>query len=156
MAGRFIRTGGVVGPVRTGGGVERIGNVGGFVDVGRSPDVFINPDVPPVVKPVVVADNSQFIERVNLDQLAGVLRRPTKTLVISQSPPPGDQVPAGTPITLTLTVKQVIPLGSLGVGSALATKFTTVGALQDHIDADANAAAVKVVLAKGMDYQDLD
>jgi hypothetical protein len=166
MAGRFIRTGGGVvgggavgrvgaGGVVGGGAVERVGNVGEAFDIRRNPDVFINPDVPPVVKPVVVADNSQFIDRVNLAQLADVLRRPTKTLVVSQSPPAGDQVPAGTPITLTLTVKQVIPLGSLGVDQALATKFTTVGALEDHIDADANAAALRGVLTKGTAYQDL-
>ena len=151
MAGRFIRIGG------TGGAFEREISVRGteFAEVRGRPDIFIGGDAPPVVKPVVIADNSQFIDRVNLTQLVDVLRRPTRTLVVSQSPPPGDQVPAGTPITLTLTVKQVIPLGPLGIEAGLAQRFPTVGALQDHIDQAANGAALKEILAKGTAYQDL-
>jgi hypothetical protein len=150
MAGRSIRTG-------VGAGLERevLARRVDVTGVRGRPDIFIGADAPPQVKQVVIADNSQFIDRVNLTQLIDVLHRPTRTLVVSQSPPPGDQVPTGTPITLTLTVKQVIPLGTLGIEATLAQKFPTIGALQDHIDTSANGAALKEVLAKGTAYQDL-
>jgi hypothetical protein len=110
---------------------------------------------PPPPQKVIVADNSDFIDRVNARELIGILIRPTRTVVVAQSPAPGDQVPLGTPVTLTLTVKDILPLPILGVDPVVSGKFATVGALQNAIDANTSADALKQVLAKKQSYQDL-
>jgi hypothetical protein len=120
-----------------------------------APVLFTGAFDQPVVRKVVVSDNSPFIERVNTDVLAGKLKRPTKNVVVTQDPAPGEQVPLGTPITLTLTIKDIIPLDSLGVVGALATKFADAGQLGGAIDTSENASALKGVLAKKQKFEEL-
>jgi hypothetical protein len=118
------------------------------------PEAFTT--APPVnVRPVVVADNSKFIDRVKTSDLVDILVRPTKTIVVSQSPGAGEQVPLGTQITLTLTVKDVLPLGPLGVSPALAQKFATAGAFREAVDGAGDPDALKQALAGTTRYQDL-
>jgi hypothetical protein len=107
------------------------------------------------VRLVSVADNKPFIDRVNTGDLIGILKRPTKTVVVTQTPPAGEQVPLGTQITLTLAVKDTLPLGPLGVDPLLVGKFATAGALQDAVEAAPQAEALKEVLGAKASYQDL-
>ena len=109
----------------------------------------------PLVEKVVVRDNKPFLERVNESVLIGALKRPTKTVVVSQDPAPGEQVPLGTAITLTLTVKDVIPLDSLSVKPEVAATWATIGALQTAIDSAPNANVLKQVLARSESYEEL-
>jgi hypothetical protein len=93
----------------------------------------------------VIKDNAQFIDRVNLVELDKIITKPTRTIVVSQDPSPGDQVPAGTPVTLTLAPKDSLPLGVLGVSATLAGKFSHVAALESEVDKLPQAAKDVIV-----------
>src|SRR5262245_41822289 len=56
------------------------------------PELFLQPATMPVATPVVIADNSKFIDRVDLHELGDILVKPTKSVVISQNPAAGEQV----------------------------------------------------------------
>jgi hypothetical protein len=119
------------------------------------PELFLQPAMMPVATPVVIADNSKFIDRVDVKDLGDILVRPTKSVVVSQNPPPGEQVPLGTSVTITLTVKDTIPLQPLGVDDRVATKWLTVGGLTEAVDTSPNGDEVKDLLAKNTSYTDL-
>jgi hypothetical protein len=60
----------------------------------------------------VVRDNSEFVKIFDPAKVTTVFR-PTRTLVVSQSPRAGELVPVGTPIDLVVTVKESLPLDGL-------------------------------------------
>src|ERR1043166_6154964 len=89
----------------------------GLAKVGQQvtflPPVFI-PQPPAPVK-VTVPDNTMILDKVDFSGLLGTLKRPTRTVVVGQTPAPGDQVPLGTQVTLTLAVKEILPLSGFGL-----------------------------------------
>ena len=58
----------------------------------------------------------------------GTIRKPLRTIVVSQDPPAGTQVPFGTPVNITLASLGVIPLSTLKDPAGLT--FATVGDFQ--------------------------
>ena len=101
---------------------------------------------------LLLAANTKYLDRVNEDNLKAKLKRPTKTVVIAQDPDPSEQVPLGTQVTLTLAVKNQLPLDGLGASRTVADKWQTAGALEDAVE---KSAPVKAILEKEVDYADL-
>jgi hypothetical protein len=64
----------------------------------------------------------------------GNFRRPLTTIVVSQDPPAGTEVPFGTPVNITLASLGVIPLNILKDPAGL--KFGTVGDFHAALGAD--------------------
>jgi len=95
-----------------------------------------------------VADNSFFRSQVDTGKLNLSIIRPVKTVVVGQDPPPGDQVPAGTPVNLRVARIDDIPLSSLKETGGL--KANTLGELQASI-----TPAIQAVLAKADDFNSL-
>src|SRR6478609_1537479 len=94
-----------------------------------------------------LVDNTQYLERVNQVDLAKQFIVPTTTVVLSQDPAPGTQVPVGTQINLTLVNKGDFPTVSLGVSAAVGKKWARAG---DVITAVEGAGAgFKGVLDRG-------
>lgn len=84
--------------------------------------------------------------------------RPTKTVVVNQNPPPGDFVPTGTAVTVTVVEKSLIPPKSFtGLTPAVIDKFATIGALEDdlRVATDPVAVAAKAALDKGIAFDKL-
>lgn len=107
---------------------------------------------------IPIKDNKPFVDKFDPGAFADVVARPVKTMVIGQDPAPGEFVPAGTPINLTLTNKDVIPVGGFkGIDVAIAGKYKNIGVLQNDLenDADPVAKAAKSVLEKKADYATL-
>jgi hypothetical protein len=65
-----------------------------------------------VTRVVPIRDNKPFIERFDPAAFSGIVARPVKNVVVGQEPQAGEFVPAGTPINVKLTVKDVIPIES--------------------------------------------
>jgi len=101
-------------------------------------------------------DNIDFIAKFDPSVLGSIVR-PTRTVVVSQNPPAGDFVPAGTPINLTLTVKQTLPLGAFKVDAAFAGKYVNIGPFLDDVEnpQDAISLGAKSVLEKDIAYDAL-
>jgi hypothetical protein len=98
-------------------------------------------------------DNRDYLDRVNQSELEKVFVRPATTVVLSQDPAAGTQVPLGTQINLTLVAKGDIPTKSIGVVAAVADKWAFA---EDVIVAvDTSGDAVKGVFAKNVDYANL-
>jgi beta-lactam-binding protein with PASTA domain len=98
-----------------------------------------------------VADNSFFRSEIDSTKLNVSIIRPVKTVVVSQNPRPGDQVPAGTPVNLTVARIDDIPLSSLKDTGGL--QSANLGVLHDSV---ASAPAdVKHVLATSTDFNSL-
>ena len=117
------------------------------------PPVFI-PQAPAPVR-VTVPDNTLIIEKVDFSGLLGTLKRPTRTVVVGQTPAPGDQVPLGTQVTLTLAVKEILPLSGFGLLDQVRNKFATAGDLVSAVDGATDAPNVKDVFASGKPYAEL-
>jgi hypothetical protein len=98
-------------------------------------------------------DNSKYLDRVNQADLQKKFIRPTSTVVLTQDPPPGTQVPVGTQINLTLVAKGDIPTISLGAVQVVTKKWARAGDVQQAIDAAGDA--VKAVFEKEPDYERL-
>jgi len=62
------------------------------------------------------------------------IRKPLKTVVVSQDPPPGTEVPLGTTVNITLASLGVIPINILKDPAGLT--FTTVGDFQAALSAN--------------------
>jgi len=104
---------------------------------------------------IPIKDNKPFVEKFDPSVFTEVVTRPVKTMVVGQDPAPGEFVPAGTPINLTLTAKDTIPVGGFkGIDVAVAGKYKNVGVLQADLenDADPVAKAARSVLDKKADY----
>lgn len=104
---------------------------------------------------VVVRDNTSFVKAYDTKQLAEKLR-PRRTLVVGQSPRAGDFVPVGTPIDLTVTVKEGLPLdGLVNLHPGIAERFRSknVGDLLATLD-DTDAKNV-FTRADATDYDKL-
>ena len=72
---------------------------------------------------VNVRDNTKFVTTFDNSKIVDVFK-PTRTLVIGQSPGAGTFVPIGTPVDLTLTVKSTLPLeGFKEIDPRVLTKF---------------------------------
>jgi hypothetical protein len=97
-----------------------------------------------------LADNTQYLERVNQIDLAKQFVVTTTTVVITQDPPPGTQVPVGTQINLTLVNKGDFPSASLGVSAAVAKKWPNAGDVLGAVEGA--GSAFKAVLDKGQPY----
>ena len=72
---------------------------------------------------VNIRDNTKFVETFDNSKIVDVFK-PTRTLVVGQSPGAGTFVPVGTPVDLTLTVKGTLPLdGFKEIDPRVLTKF---------------------------------
>ncbi len=121
------------------------------------PPLYIPPAPPPVR--VTVQDNTVILNKVDFSGLLGTLKHPTRTVVVGQTPGPGEQVPLGTQVTLTLAVKEILPLASFGLMEQVRSTWPTAGDLVDAVeDPKINPqtdAQVKVVFGSGKSYGDL-
>jgi hypothetical protein len=79
----------------------------------------------------------------------------TKTIVVTQNPAAGTDVPLGTTVELKLAVKEQLPITSLAASAVLAEKFKTAGELTTILAAD-NRSAVRKVLEANPDYGSLE
>ena len=61
---------------------------------------------------VQIRDNTKFVDKFDASKVIGVLR-PKRTLVVGQQPAAGTFIPVGTPVDLTVTVKDTLPLAGL-------------------------------------------
>lgn len=77
----------------------------------------------PPAPPIVVRDTTKFATEFDATKVTAVFR-PTRTLVVGQSPRAGELVPVGTPIDLIVTVKQMLPIeGIKNLHPAVAERF---------------------------------
>lgn len=84
--------------------------------------------------------------------------RPTKTVIVNQNPAPGDFVPAGTPVNVTVVEKGFIPPKSFnGLSQAVIDKYATISALEDDLGntTDPVSVAAKAALDKGVAFNQL-
>jgi len=139
-----------MGFTRIGAGIELAGNVAGNIaglsttGVGRVGAIDIK--------------NVDFTTRFDPDIFKVSLPRPTKTIVVRQDPAPGDFVPAGTPITVVLVEKGLIPTKSLnGLAAEVVQRFPSIGNLEDDLNRPDDSAAknAKAVLDKGIPFDQL-
>lgn len=106
----------------------------------------------------VLPQNPDFTIKFDPGAFAGSLLRPTKTVIVSQDPAPGDFVPSGTPITVTVVEKSLIPSKSFpGLAAAVANQYTNIGALEEDLSKpnDPVATNAKAVLDKGLAFAQL-
>jgi hypothetical protein len=99
--------------------------------------------------------NPDFTVKFDPSVFQGALSRLTKTVVVSQDPAPGDFVPAGTAITVTVVEKSLIPVKSFnGLAAAVVDRFPNIGALEDDLSnpGDPVAANAKAALDKGVAF----
>jgi len=111
-----------------------------------------------LVYKVPVKDNTDFISKFDKDSFGTIVARPTKTIIVEQDPAPGEFVPAGTPINMKLTVKDVIPSGSFkGIDKSVVDKFADIGSLLTDLEKteDTLAKDAKSVIDKNVDYASL-
>lgn len=77
----------------------------------------------PAPPPIIVRDNTKFATFFDASKVTAVFK-PTRTLVVGQSPRPDELVPVGTPIDLVVTVKQLLPIeGIKNLHPVVAEKF---------------------------------
>src|SRR4051812_1576409 len=107
-----------------------------------------------VTKRTLLTDNTLYLERVNQADLAKQFILPSTTIVLTQDPAPGTQVPVGTQINLTLVNKGDFPTGSLGVSAAVGKKWARAGDVMTAVESA--GAGFKAVLDKGDPYEKLD
>lgn len=91
-----------------------------------------------------VRDNTKFVQAFDPIKVIGVFK-PTRTLVVGQSPAGGELVPVGTPVDLVVTVKEQIPLDGLKqIDPKILAKFNN-RAIGDVLNTLANNDAKKVL-----------
>jgi len=88
--------------------------------------------IPTAVK-VAGIDNSLFTAGIN-QSIIGTIQRPLKTIVVSQDPPAGTEVPFGTPVNITLATLGGIPLSVLTNTANL--NFATLADFQTALGAN--------------------
>lgn len=86
--------------------------------------IHINPVTPVQVTGI---DNTLWTAAIN-PTVVGSIQRPLTTVVVSQDPPAGTEVPFGTPVNITLASLGAIPLNILKDPAGL--NFATLGDLQ--------------------------
>jgi len=119
------------------------------VPTSRQPAGASPVSVAPLTRRIPVRDNTEFTIKFDKGTFKDIVARPTRTVVVDQDPDPGDLVPAGMAINLTLTVKGVIPVGSFkGIDVAVATRFATIGALEADLEKDDVAKEARGVLER--------
>lgn len=90
----------------------------------------------------VAADNRRFVEKFDQTTFEQKFARPVKSVVVTQDPAPGEFVPAGTPVSLSLTIKESLPLESFkDIDRTVADKYTTVGAMMADLTRADDATA---------------
>jgi hypothetical protein len=102
--------------------------------------------------------NPDFTVKFDPSIFAGALTRVTRTIVVNQDPAPGDFVPAGTPVTVTVVEKSLIPTKSFnGLSAAVVAKYPSIGALEDDLSnpQDPLAKNAKSALDKGVPIDQL-
>jgi hypothetical protein len=101
---------------------------------------------------IPIPDNTKFVKVFDPSIFGDIVSRPTKVVVVDQDPAPGDFVPAGSPIKVTTTVKDVIPVGSFkGLSDIVLEKFDLVGDIITKVD----ATEAREVLVKDTKFEDL-
>jgi hypothetical protein len=80
---------------------------------------------------------------------------PTKTVVVTQDPPAGQVVPAGTEIKVTLINKSTLPVGSFQVAPSFLDKYGTAEVGIVLKDLEEKGQAVKPILATEKAYEAL-
>lgn len=118
-----------------------------------SPRIIPTRDATAFERASLFQDNSQYLDRINQNELEKVLVRPTTSVVLIQDPPAGTQVPVGTQINLTLVPKGDIPTKSVGVIAAVANKWAFAEDVM--LAVDTNGDSVKAVFAKNIAYDQL-
>jgi hypothetical protein len=103
---------------------------------------------------LALKDNSQYLERINQADLQRQFVLPSTTIVLTQDPAPGTQVPVGTQINLTLVNKGDFPTGSLGVSAAVGKKWQRAGDVMNAVEGA--GSGLKAILDKGDPYEKLD
>lgn len=106
-----------------------------------------------VVDPEVyeVAVVQPFVDRFDPDVLVHQVK-PVKTVVVSQTPAAGDDVPAGTSVSVTTTVKDYIPIDVFAIDDVLTAQYTNVG---DLLTAVAANTAVETVMTRNVAFEAL-
>ncbi len=107
---------------------------------------------------VELPKNPDFTATFDANAFRKTLPRPTKTVIVTQDPSPGDFVPTGTPVTVTVVEKALIPSSSFtGLDQAVATKYKSIGDLEGAlgVSTDAVATAAKTALDKGVAFSQL-
>src|SRR3954447_4022169 len=107
-----------------------------------------------VTKRTLLSDNTQYLERVNQAELQKQFILPSTTIVLTQDPPPGTQVPVGTQVNLTLVNKGDFPTVSLGASAVIAKKWARAGDVMSAVESA--GAGLKAILDKGDPYEKLD
>jgi hypothetical protein len=93
---------------------------------------------------VQVRDNTKFVEKFDASKVIGVYR-PTRTLVVGQTPAAGSFIPVGTPVDLIVTVKETLPLGGLkDIDSRVFQRFQNKN-IGDVLNTLANTDAKRVI-----------
>lgn len=100
-----------------------------------------------------VEENKVFHARVNDAVIQAALPRTKKVVILSQQPPPGGDVPRGTVVNLTLAAKDDLPLVSLGVLEAVASKWANPAAVESAVvSAGTSAGALQKILEDKTEY----
>jgi len=125
---RGLTTGVTTGRLTTGVSTGRLtAGVGTGVATGAATGVSfadsVRSDALTRVSALAIRDNTKFVETFDNSKIVDVFR-PTRTLVVGQIPGAGTFVPVGTPVDLTLTVKNTLPLdGFKEIDPKVLTKF---------------------------------
>lgn len=91
---------------------------------------------------IMVAENRRFIEKFDQAIYEEKYSKPVKSVVVNQDPAPGEFVPAGTPINLSFTIKETLPIESFkDVDKVLVDKYQTVGAMMADLTKADDATA---------------
>jgi hypothetical protein len=107
---------------------------------------------------MAIRDNTVFAGKFDPGRFQGIVARPTRTIVVGQDPPAGDFVPGGTPVNVTLVMKDEIPLDTFkDIDVIVAQKYKTIGALQADLENpnDPVSTEAKTVLDKNVEYNAL-
>lgn len=83
--------------------------------------------------PFAVRDNTKFVETLDAVKVIDVVKEVSTTVVLVQEPAPGERVPAGTAITLTVMPKSKLPLDAFKVPGLVKTKWKTVEELETGV-----------------------
>ncbi len=102
---------------------------------------------------VAVRDTSELQEKIDLSRYVDEKKvNPTRLVVVDQFPKPGEQVPKGTPITLTFMSKDSIQVADIAdLSDAVKGKYgnAQIKAITDDIQSDVE---IKKVLTEKKEY----
>jgi hypothetical protein len=95
----------------------------------------------------------EYQEKIKPDYDLGL--KPVKTVVVGQDPAPGQTVPEGTEVTVTMAPKATLPLDIFVLDRFLAEKYADQDVAVVLKDLDEKGATAKAVLEKDKDFEDL-